>query len=432
MEPIRLPEKICLKGARLLDPEQGLDQTGDLVIENGVISSVGSSGSGGKVWDLQGAIVCPGFFDLHVHLREPGFEDAETIRSGQEAAAAGGFTTVACMPNTEPALDHAGVVRRVIQQAAEFPVSVYPIAAVTKNREGEELTEMVELREAGAIGFSDDGSAVDDAEIMRRALEYSLLVNVPIISHAEDMRLTQSGSMHEGEMSTKLGLFGIPRISEDVATVRDIMLAEYTGGHLHLAHISTKGALEAFEGAVKRGVRVTGEVTPHHLLLTEEAVAGFDTDTKMKPPLREEEDRQALSESLKHGVLNAIATDHAPHPYEDKVVPYDEAAFGIVGLETAVALIWDRCVNKGIIEAKEMVRLFCLGPRNVVGLPVPVIKEGAPAELSVFHPEETWQVETGQFYSKSINSPFKGWELTGRPWGVLKGAWWVGRVEPSL
>lgn len=432
MEPIRLPEKICLKSARLLDPDQGLDQTGDIVIENGIITKVGSGGSGDKVWDLQGAIVCPGFFDLHVHLREPGFEDAETIRSGQEAAAAGGFTAVACMPNTEPALDHAGVVRWVIQKAGEFPVSVYPIAAVTKDRKGEELTEMVELREAGAIGFSDDGFPVGNAEIMRRALEYSLLVNAPIISHAEDMSLTREGSMNEGEMSTKLGLPGIPRISEDVATVRDIMLAEYTGGHLHLAHISTKGALEAFEAAVKRGVRVTGEITPHHLLLTDEAVVGYDTDTKMKPPLREEEDRKVLSESLKRGAVNAIATDHAPHPYEDKVVPYDEAAFGIVGLETALGLIWDRCVSAGIIQAQDMVRLFCQGPRNVVGLPVPAIKEGAPADLTVFHPEETWQVKTDQFYSKSINTPFKGWELTGRPWGILKGVWWVGRVEPSV
>jgi len=432
MEAIKLPKKYCLKGARLIDPAQGLDKTGDLIIENGVITEIGSNLSAPACWDMQGAVVCPGFFDLHVHLREPGFEDAETIRSGQEAAAAGGFTAVACMPNTEPALDQAGVVRWVIQQAEGFPVTVHPIAAVTKERKGEELTEMVELKETGAIGFSDDGSPTSNPEIMRRALEYSLLVKAPIISHAEDMDLTRSGAMNESETSTRLGLPGIPRISEDIATIRDIMLAEYTGGHLHLAHLSTEGALRAFEDAVMRGAKVTAEVTPHHLLLTDKAVEGYDTDTKMKPPLREESDRMALMESLKTKSIHAIATDHAPHPFESKVVPYDEAAFGVVGLETAVGLIWDRCVNQGVIDAADMVRLFSQGPREVVGLPIPAIKEGAPIELTIFHPEEEWQVKTDEFHSKSINSPFKGWELKSRPWGVFKDNQWAGRIEPEF
>ncbi|TKJ41141.1 dihydroorotase [candidate division LCP-89 bacterium B3_LCP] len=432
MEPIRLPKKYCLKGARLIDPVQGLDKAGDLVIENGVITEIGSDLSAPVCWDMQGAIICPGFFDLHVHLREPGFEDAETIRTGQEAAAAGGFTGMACMPNTEPTLDQAGVVRWVIQQADGFPVAVHPVAAVTKGRKGEELTEMVELRETGAVGFSDDGSPTANPEIMRRALEYSLLVKAPIISHAEDLDLSRDGAMHESETSTRLGLPGIPRISEDIATIRDIMLAEYTGGHLHLAHLSTEGALRAFEEAVKRGVRVTAEVTPHHLLLSDKAVEGYDTDTKMKPPLREESDRMALMESLKAKSIQAIATDHAPHTFESKVVPYDEAAFGVVGLETAVGLIWDRCVDQGVMEPADIVSIFSQGPRQVVGLSVPAIKAGAPMELTIFHPEESWQVKTEEFYSKSINSPFKGWELKGRPWGILKDTHWAGRVEPDF
>lgn len=432
MDAIQVPGKLCLKNARLIDPAVQLDKPGSLLIENGRITAIDSSVANAKEWDLQGAIVCPGFFDLHVHLREPGFEDAETIRSGQEAAAAGGFTAVACMPNTEPALDHAGVVRWVIHQAAEFPVSVYPVAAVTKGRRGEELTEMVELRQAGAVAFSDDGSPVSNAEIMRRALEYSLLVSAPIISHAEDLNLTLDGSMHEGEISTRLGLMGIPRISEDSATVRDLMLAEYTGGCLHLAHVSTQGAMAALEAAIGRGVRATGEVTPHHVVLTHEAVLDYDTSTKMKPPLREEQDRQTLMDGLKRNVLSAIATDHAPHPFEAKEVPYDEAAFGAIGLETALAIIWDKCVQSGNITPARFVTLFSSGPRAVIGLAVPTIKEDVPVELTVFHPEEIWEVNPSEFYSKSRNSPFKGWKLNSRPWGILKGNLWAGRVTPPF
>jgi len=432
MEPIKLPKKLCLKNARLLDPALGLDVKGELAIENGLIVAVkpGSGSSAG--WDLQGAIVCPGFFDLHVHLREPGDEDAETIRSGQEAAAAGGFTAVAAMPNTNPPLDHAGIVRWVIERAAGFPVAVYPIAAITRERKGEELTEMVELREAGAIAFSDDGAFVPSAGIMRRALEYSQLTGAPIISHAEDPSLSLGGAMHEGEVSTRLGLPGIPRISEDVATVRDLMLAEYTGGRLHLAHVSTAASLSALAAARSRGVQATGEATPHHLILTDAAVIGYDTATKMKPPLREESDRLSLWEGLKNGIITAIATDHAPHPFEDKEVPYDEAAFGAIGLETAVALIWDRGVQKSLISPADMVRLFCHGPRSIVGLPIPSIAEGSPAELTLFHPDESWEVDAAKFFSKSVNSPFRGWKLVGRPWGIIRGSRWVGRVKPAF
>lgn len=439
MEPIRLPEKFLLKNARLIDPDQNLDMTGHLLIEKGSVSSLNSKSTQGAVWDLQGAVVCPGLFDMHVHLREPGREDAETIRSGQEAAAAGGFTAVAAMPNTSPALDHAGVVRWVFEEAEKFPVSVLPVAAVTKDRRGEELTEMVELRQAGAIAFSDDGSPIANAEITRRALEYSQLVGAPIISHAEDSHLSSCGCMHEGPTSTRLGLMGIPRISEDVATVRDLMLAEYTGGFLHLAHLSTAGALSALEDARRRGVRASAEVTPHHLILTDQAVIGYDTATKMNPPLREEEDRRRLWEGLKKQTISAIATDHAPHTYEDKEVPFDEAAFGILGLETALALIWDKGVRAGLLDPAEMVRLFCHGPRSVVSLPIPAIQKGAPVELTIFHSEESWKVDPSKFYSKSRNTPFKGWELTGRPWGIIsscpglgKGLWWAGRIEPAF
>ncbi len=432
MEPIKLPDKICLKNARLLDPALNLDQVGDLVLEKGQIAAVGSSAKNIPTWNLQGAIVCPGFFDLHVHLREPGREDAETIRSGQEAAAAGGFSAITAMPNTNPPLDQAGLIRWVIERAAQFPVSVHPVAAITRERKGEELTEMVELHQAGAVAFSDDGAHVKSAEVMRRALEYSRLVNAPIITHAEDESLSCGGAMHEGEISTRLGLPGIPRISEDAATVRDLMLAEYTRGRLHLAHVSTRGALAALKEFRSRQVQATGEVTPHHLLLTDEAVMGFDTSTKMKPPLREDSDRLSLWEGLQEGVVTAIATDHAPHAYDDKEVPYDEAAFGALGLETALALIWDRGVRAGLIQPQDMVRLFSYGPRSIVSLPLPSLKKGAQAELTIFHPEEEWQVDTGKFYSKSANSPFKGWKLTGRPWGIINGLWWAGRVEPEL
>jgi dihydroorotase len=434
MESYILPDRLCLKNARLIDPALNLDQVGDLLLERGIITSVGSVSASGNTlsWNLNGAIICPGFFDLHVHLREPGNEVAETIRSGQESAAAGGFTAVAAMPNTTPPLDQAGVVRWVIEQASFFPVSVYPVAAITRGRKGEELTEMVELRQSGAIAFSDDGSWVLSAEVMRRALEYSLLVDAPIISHAEEPTLSKGGQMHEGEMSTRLGLPGLPRISEDVATLRDLMLAEYTGGRLHLAHVSTSGALAALEAAQARGVKVSGEATPHHLVLTDGAVVGYDTSTKMKPPLREAEDASSLWKAIKSGVIAAIATDHAPHTSEDKEVPYDEASFGALGLETAVALLWDHGVGKGLLDPFEMVRRFCHGPRAIVGLPIPALKEGAPVELTVFHPDEEWQVDKTRFYSKSVNSPFVGWKLTGRPWGILKGQRWAGRVEPKF
>ena len=432
MEPFKLPKRLWLKNARLIDPAAKLDARGDLLIENGRIAEVKSGSGSSEGWDLNGAIVCPGFFDLHVHLREPGNEDAETIRSGQEAAAAGAFTAVAAMPNTNPPLDHAGIVRWIIERAAEFPVAVHPVAAITRGRKGEELTEMVELREAGAIAFSDDGGWVQNAGIMRRALEYSQLTGAPIISHAEDATLSQGGAMNEGEMSTRLGLPGIPRISEDAATLRDLLLAEYVGGKLHLAHVSTAGAVAALQGARGRGVHATGEAAPHHLTLTDQAVAGYHTSTKMKPPLREEADRLSLWEALKGGVLSAIATDHAPHAIEDKEVPYDEASFGTIGLETAVALVWDRGVQKGLITPAQMISLFCNGPRSIVGLPIPAIAKGAPAELSIFHPEETWEVDVRKFFGKSANCPYSGWKLTGRPWGIIKGAWWAGRVEAAV
>ncbi|MCX6640348.1 MAG: dihydroorotase [bacterium] len=432
METIHLPKKLLLKNARLIDPAKKLDRTTSLLIENGKIAEIDSKMSGTKIWDLNGAIVCPGFFDLHVHLREPGFEDAETIRTGQEAAAAGGFSAVACMPNTKPALDHAGLIRWVIEQAASFPVAVYPVAAVTRERKSQELTDMMELHQAGAIAFSDDGAPVSSSELMRRALEYSRLTGAPIITHAEDLSLTGKGAMHESEVSTRLGLPGIPSLSEDVATVRDLMLAEYTGGRLHLAHVSTAGALEALEMSLKRGVKVTAEVTPHHLLLTDEAVVGYDTSTKMKPPLRSESDRKALWEGLSRRAITCIATDHAPHTCEDKDVPYDEAAFGALGMETALGLLWDRGVRAGLLAPGHLIELFCHGPRQAVGLPVPVIEAGGLVELTVFHPEETWTVDANQFYSKGRNCPFQGWELIGRPWGILKGDFWAGRVEPEF
>jgi dihydroorotase len=360
---------------------------------------------------------------MHVHLREPGFEHKETIETGCTAAAAGGFTAVCCMPNTNPAIDDESVASYVHEKGrtvCEGIVDVYPIAAVTKGREGVELAPMAELVEAGAVGFSDDGSPVASAEIMRRAFEYSSMYGIPIIQHAEESTMTQGGCMNEGLTSTRLGMAGIPPVAEELMIARDIILLRYVKkARYHVAHISTRGALDHVRKAKKEGLKITCEVTPHHFTLTEEAVSGFDTNTKINPPLRTDDDRAALMEGLRDGTIDVIATDHAPHTIDEKEVEYTQAPFGIVGLETAVGLSITEVVEKQVLTLFQLIEKLSTNPRRILSLPIIKIAEGEPANLTLLDPSLEWTVNIGSFHSKSKNSPFNGWRLKGRAIGIL-------------
>jgi dihydroorotase len=366
---------------------------------------------------------------MHVHLREPGFEHKETIETGTAAAAAGGFTSVACMPNTKPVNDSASVTDFILRRASEVGhVHVFPIGAITKGEEGKELAEIGELVESGAVAVSDDGHPVEDPRMMRRALEYTTYFDIPLIEHCETPNLHPGGVMHEGYWSTALGLRGIPSASEEIAVRRDISLVELTGAKLHIAHLSTRGSLEAVRDAKKRGIKVTCEVTPHHLFLTHEAVKDYDTNTKMAPPLRTEEDRQALVEGVADGTIDAIATDHAPHHYDEKAVEYDQAAFGIVGLETAAALCLDRLVAKEVISLSRFVELASTNPARILGLSKGNLSVGADADITLLDRERSHKVDPGKFRSMSRNTPFARWELRGQSVATIVG----GRIVWSV
>jgi dihydroorotase len=410
--------KLLLEGGRVVDPASGVDDRLDVLIDDGRIAAIGrgiAAGDAARV-ALRGAVVCPGFLDMHVHLREPGQEWKETVASGTRAAARGGFTAVACMANTVPVNDSRSVTEFIMRQSREHgAVRVYPIGCVTKGQRGEELAEMDDMLAAGACAFSDDGLPVRSSLIMRRALEYADLFGVPIIDHCEDRELVDGGVMNEGEVSTRLGLRGWPSVGEDVMVQRDILLAEYTGGRVHIAHLSTERSAQFVREAKRRGVRATCEVTPHHLLLTDEAVADYDTDAKMNPPLRSERDRQALIAALADGTVDAIATDHAPHHADEKCVEFSHAPFGVVGLETAVALAIDRLVHGGVVSLARMVELFALGPARVLGLDRGRLAVGAAADITVLDLERGVTIEPEAFASKSRNTPFRRWELRGAP-----------------
>lgn len=412
-----LPSRLILKGGKVIDPKNGINDVMDIFIENNIIEKIGKNvtAEGAVVLDVAGKVVAPGFFDMHVHLREPGREDEETIATGTAAAANGGFTGVASMPNTNPPVDSQEIIKYIIDRARIGVTSVYPIACITKKREGKELAEILELVEAGAVGISDDGNPVMSAEIMRRALEYSRMCQIPVICHEEDLTMTEDSNMNEGYYSTLLGLRGWPSVAESIMVLRDIALARYTGGHVHIAHISTKESVEAVRKAKAEGVRITAEVTPHHFSLTDQAVISFDTNTKMNPPLRSEEDRQALIEGLKDGTIDAIATDHAPHSIEEKAMEYIYAPFGIIGLETAIGLTITNLVKPGHISLEKMVELLAVNPRKILNLEYPDIVEGKKAELTIFNPVEEWEVKVENFLSQSINTPFNGMRLTGKP-----------------
>jgi len=416
---------LLIQNGRVVDPVNSVDGVQDVLIDGDRIQRVGrglTQPTEATVLDATGKVVCPGFIDMHVHLREPGLEYKETVASGTRAAAAGGFTAVCCMANTQPVNDNRSITDYILAKAAtEGIVRVYPIGAVTRGLGGKELAELAELAEAGCVAFSDDGRCVMNAALYRRAMEYTLPFGAPVISHAEDDHLSHGTAMNEGAVSTELGIPGAPAAAEDVMVARDILLAELTGAHVHIAHLSTAGAVRLVRDAKARGVRVTAEVTPHHLLLTEEAVRGFDSNTKMNPPLRTKRDVEVLLEALIDGTIDCIATDHAPHAASEKEGEYDLAAFGIVGLETAVGLMLDRLVKPGALPLATLVARLSRDPARLLGLPGGSLAAGAPADVTILDLEAGWTIDPARFQSKSRNSPFGGWAITGRPWKTIVG-----------
>ena len=416
---------LLIRNGRVIDPAASVDAVQDVLLKGDRIERVGKGlavEADTKVLDATGKIVCPGFIDLHVHLREPGQEYKETVATGTRAAAAGGFTAVCAMANTHPVNDNRAVTDYIRAKAeTEGLVRVYAIGAVTRNLGGEELSELAELAEAGCVAFSDDGKCVMNAALYRRAMEYTLPFGTPLISHAEDHHLSQGGAMNEGVVSTELGMPGVPAAAEDIMVARDVLLAELTGAHVHIAHLSTAGAVRLVRDAKARGVRVTAEVTPHHLLLTEEAVRTFDANTKMNPPLRSKRDTEALLEGLLDGTIDCIATDHAPHAVSEKEGEFDRAAFGIVGLETAVGLLMDRLVAPGTLPLATLVARLSRDPARLLNLPGGSLAAGAPADLTLLDPQARWTVDPARFASKSRNTPFGGWTVTGRPWKTIVG-----------
>jgi len=410
---------ILIKGGRIIDPSQAIDETGNILIEDGVIKSYPKTTKKFEkdpevsVINAKGKVVSPGFVDIHVHLREPGFEHKETIRSGCESAAAGGFTSIVCMPNTNPVNDNASVTEYILLKArTEGIVNVFPIGAITKGEMGETLAQIGEMFEAGCVGVSDDGMPVMNAKVMRHAMEYVQAFDIPVLSHAEDKNLSGKGVMNEGDVSTHLGLVGIPGASEDVMVSRDITVAELTGARLHICHVSTAGSVRLIRAAKKRGVKVTAEVTPHHFTLTDEAVNEYDTNAKMNPPLRSKKDREAVIEGLKDGTLDAIATDHAPHSEDEKKVEFDIAPFGIVGLETALPLSL-KLVQDGALTLNQMISKLTDSPSGILNLGKGTLKIGSAADVVVFDPEKEITVDREKFRSKAKNCPFQGWKLNG-------------------
>ena len=427
--------KLLVKGGRVVDPSREVDETADVLLADGRVAEVGAklSARGAEVLDAEGLVVCPGFIDLHVHLREPGREDKETIQTGTRAAAAGGFTAVCAMPNTDPVNDTAGITRAILEKArAAGTVRVYPIGAITRGSRGEELAEYGDLREAGCVAVSDDGRPVASARLMRRALEYARAFDLTVIDHCEEPTLSQGASMNEGPVATLLGLRGAPAVSEAIVVERDVMLAGLTGGRVHIAHLSAAASVDAVRRGKARGVRVTAEATPHHLLLTDELVreSGYDPATKMNPPLRSDEERLAVLEGLRDGTIDCIATDHAPHTVDDKKVEYDQAAFGIVGLETAVSLCLDRLVRPGLLTLAQLVRLLASGPARVLSLPGGTLAAGAPGDLTLLDLDRRVTVDPARFESKGRNTPFAGWSLRGAPAATIVGGRVVWKAAP--
>lgn len=411
---------LLIQGGRIIDPSQGIDETGSLLIAEGKISGLSKRAlpqPGCDVLNARGLIVCPGFIDLHCHLRQPGFEDKETIATGSQAAARGGFTTICCMPNTNPPLDSRATIDYVKSTAAsEGMVRILPIGCISKGRKGEELAPMAELASAGVIAYSDDGKPVLNSNLMRQALDHSRVLGLLIIDHSEDTFLTEGGLMNEGVISTRLGLKGIPAAAEEIMIARDLILAHLTGARLHIAHVSTEGSVELIRRAKEKGITVTAEVTPHHLTLTEERVTGYNTNAKVNPPLRTKRDIQALIQGLKENVIDAIATDHAPHTEADKLVDFALAAFGISGFETALGSLLS-LVHDGQLTLKTLISKLTCEPSKIIGNKygrLGSLEVGVSADVTIFDPDMEWTVDTRAFASKGKNTPLAGSRLKGK------------------
>ena len=417
---------LLVRGGRLVDPVAGRDGNFDVALRDGAVAAVGErlSADGAEVLDARGLLVFPGFIDLHVHLREPGREDAETIASGAAAAAAGGFTAVCAMPNTDPVNDCRTVTAFVVARAAiARGARVYPVGAITRGRKGGELAEFGEMQNAGAVAFSDDGDWLADGDLLRRAIEHAALFGMPVVQHSEDRGLSRRAPMHEGAVSTRLGLAGQPGVAEAAAVARDLLIARLAGGRLHFAHLSTALAIGAVREAKARGSSVTCEATPHHLTLTDDEIArsGYSTRFKMNPPLRERADVAALVDALADGTIDAIATDHAPHHADEKEAEFDAAPFGVVGLETAAAVVYDRLVAPGRLPLARFAELFSAGPARAFGLPGGTLAPGSPADVTLFDPGRRWTVDPSRFVSLGRSTPFAGWELVGAPAATVVG-----------
>ncbi len=410
--------KLVIKNGRVLDPAQKLDRVADLAIEDGIIREIadGINATGSEVFDASGLVVAPGFIDMHVHLREPGFEHAETIETGSRAAAAGGFTSVCCMPNTQPVNDNATVTSYIVDRARRFAaVNVYPIGAITKSSAGEELAAIASMKQAGIVAISDDGKPVMNARVVRRAMEYARALDLPLIEHCEDLHLSAAGDMHEGLESTRLGLRGIPRSSEDVMVARDLILAEVTGARYHVAHISSRHSVEMVAFTKKRGLPVTSEATPHHFVLADADMRPYDSNYKMKPPLREQCDVDAVIQGLVSGAIDAIATDHAPHPGAEKMQEFERCPFGIIGLETAMGLALERLYHSGKLTLPQVVQLFTVNPARILSLDRGTLQTGAAADITIFGLDHAWTYDVNQSPSKSRNTPFNGHTFRGGP-----------------
>ena len=407
---------LLIKNGRVIDPSQGLDDVADLFVENGVVKEIGKGlqlPDGAEVIDASGKYVVPGLIDMHVHLRDPGLEYKEDIISGTRAAAAGGFTSICCMPNTKPVIDSKAIVHYIINKAkTEGFANVFPVGSITYGLSGERMSEMGELKEAGCVAVSDDGRPVVDNELMRRALEYARGMGILVITHAEDLSLAGEGVMNEGFTSTELGLKGIPRVAEDIATARDVMLAEYNNSPIHIAHVSTRGSVRIIRDAKARGVKVTCETAPHYFTITDDAVRGYNTNAKMNPPLRTEDDVAAIKEGLKDGTIDCIATDHAPHHLDEKDVEFNAAMNGIIGLETSLPLSL-KLVAEGLLTVNQLIEKMSVNPSKILGLARGSLKPDSVADITVIDPEAEWTVEANKLASKSKNSPFLGWSMKG-------------------
>ncbi len=428
---------IVLTGGRILDPARGIDGVGDVLLRGGAVVHAGPGAigrpDGAEVIDCTGAVVAPGFIDVHCHLREPGREDVETIATGARAAAAGGFTAVCAMPNTDPVTDNQAAVGFVLRQGlAARAARVFPIGAISLGQRGQALAEVGEMVGAGAVAISDDGRPVASAHLMRTALEYARTFEIPVIDHCEEPTLAAGGAMNEGFVSARLGLKGIPSEAEEIMVIRDILLARRTGGHVHIAHASTRGSVELLRWGKERGVRVTAEVCPHHLTLTESAVDGYDTNAKMNPPLRTAEDVAALVDALRDGTINVVATDHAPHHYDEKEQEFADAPNGIVGLETALGVVVTKLVHTGAIDLRVLVERMAVAPARIFHLPGGSLAPGAPANVTVFHPDREWTVDPSAFLSKGRNTPYAGWVLRGRPVCTVVGGHVVYHIGKSV